>query len=324
MVSRPPRRQRREAQRRRRKQLDELCENAGTERCYRYDDSLNCTRTESGAIEIQDSHSVHGATIRKHLGSNVKTFAIPRTKKASEILQHGAGPWHDRASCASTGRWSCNEHDHAFDLIDNGSPDEQDPKVCLLLMLRAVLQELWYSERESQIRTALARSGKQDLREDFKWLAGNAWERVKVVRPIADNLVLRLIREDYEEIKSRKILVEGTPTTIGTSVEVTRSGNLLTMTLLPTDAGHEVIWCWPSNIRNDVTSWLASTATNLAPRQFITNMFLRSAHNIFIQPDYYRQSVEPHEPEIMERICARHTFEGRLLLNPPPGFSILG
>lgn len=324
MVSQPPRPQRREDERRRRKQLDELCKNAGTERCYRYDDSLNCTRTDSGTIEIQDSHSVHGATMRKHLGSNVKTFAIPRTKKASEILQHGAGPWHDHASYASTGRWSCNEHDHAFDPIDNGSPDEQDPKVCLLLMLRAVLQELWYSDRESQIRTALARSGKRELSEDFKWLAGNAWERVNAVRPIADNLVLRAIREDYDEIKSRKILVEGRPTTIGTSVEVTRSGGFLTMTLLPTDAGHEVIWCWPSNIHSRVTSWLASTATNIAPRQFVTNMFLRSAHNMFVRPDYYHQSVEQHETEITKRICERHTFRGRFNSGLPPAFSILG
>ena len=166
-----PRRGRREAERQRKKQLDEIFRNAGTEQCYRYDDSLNCTKTKIGTVEIQNSHSVHRATMQKYLGSSIKTFSIPRIKKASEMLQHGAGPWNDHVDYASTGRWSCNEHDHVFGPTDTDSPHEQNPKVALLLMLKAVLQELWHGERELQIRTALARSGREELRGNFTFLA---------------------------------------------------------------------------------------------------------------------------------------------------------
>ena len=319
-----PRRRRREAERQRKRELDELFKSAGIERCYRYDDSLNCTRTKIGTVEIQDSHSVHRATMQRYLGSSVKTFSIPRTKKASEILRHGAGPWNDHVRYASTGRWSCNEHDHVFGPTDTDNPDEQDPEVALLLMLKAALQESWHGERELQIRTALAESGQEELREEFKSLAENARERTKIIRPITDQLVMRLIHKDYQGIKSGKMLIEGAPTTIGTSVEARRNGDLIVMTLIPTDTGHKVIWCWMGNAISDAIAWLFLKGTKVAPKHFVTNMFLRSPHNIFVEGKYYRQSMEAHEAEIIKRICSRHAIRERLQLNSSTGFSVLG
>ena len=336
-----PRQERGKLQQTHQKQIDEICRFAGAERCYRFDDSLNCSR-QDGTVQISNAHSVHRATMKKQLGNALKTFGIPRTKKASSTLYSGIGPWNDHPRSASTGTWSCNEHDHVFDRIDTNEPNVEDPTVPLLIALRATLHEWWYADREFYIRTALSRckaleiSGRvghigntgdeclhDDLHKEFLLLSQNASERARRIRPVADRMVLRLLREEYDSFKAEKVSVSGQPTTIGTSVEVTKMGGLVVMTIIPAQHGHDIIWCWSRDAFTEMVGKTMSWATRLTHKGFITAMFLRSPYNVFVKGEYYRNALEQHEDDIISRISSRK-ISSRLLGVKGLGFSILG
>ena len=335
------RQERRKLQKAHQKQIDEICKYAGAERCYRFDDSLNCSRKD-GIVQISNAHSVHRATMKQQLGNVLKTFGLPRTKRASSTLHSGLGPWNDHPGSASTGTWSCNEHDHVFDRIDTNEPNIEDPMVPLLIALRATLHEWWYADREFYIRTALSRCKvleisshavqeyraadeclNQDLHNEFLLLSQNALERAQRIRPVADQLVLQLLREEYDSIKAEKVSVPGQPTTIGTSVEVTKKGGLVVMTIIPAQHGHDIIWCWSRDAFTEMIGKTMSWATKYTQKGFITAMFLRSPYNVFVKDQYYRNALEQHEDDIVSRISSRKTSD-RLLSVRGPGFSILG
>lgn len=335
------RQERRKLQQAHQKQIDEICKYAGTERCYRFDDSLNCTR-QDGIVQISNAHSVHKATMKNQLGNVLKTFGLPRTKRASSTLYSGRGPWNEHPGSASTGTWSCNEHDHVFGCIDTNHPNIEDSMVPLLIALRATLHEWWYADREFYIRTALSRckalevsghAGRihneeeqcvhQDLHKEFLLLSQNALERAQRIRPVADRLVLQLLREEYDSIKAEKVSVPGQPTTIGTSVEVTKKGGLIVMTIIPAQHGHDIIWCWSRNAFTEVIGKTMSWATSLNHKGFITAMFLRSPYNVFVNDQYYRDDLEQHKDEIVSRISSRKMSD-RLLSIRGLDFSILG
>ena len=280
--------------------------------------------------------------MKNQLGDLLKTFGLPRTKKASSTLYSGLGPWNEHPGSASTATWSCNAHDHVFDPIDTNEPNIEDPTVPLLIALRATLHEWWYADREFYIRTALSRcrslqtSGhagqlhntadeclNEDLHKEFLLLSQNASERARRIRPVADRLVLQSLREEYDSVKAEKVSVLGRPTTIGTSVEVTKQGGLVVMTIIPTQHGHDIIWCWSRDAFTEMVGKTMSWATRLNHKRFITAMFLRSPYNVFVKDQYYRDVLEQHEHDIVSRISSRK-MSGRLLGVRGLGFSILG
>ena len=143
------------------------------------------------------------------------------------------------------------------------------------------------------------------------------------MRPVADRLVLQLLSGEYDSIKAEKVSVPGQPTSIGTSVEVTKNGGLVVMTIIPAQHGHDIIWCRSRDAFTEVIGKSMSWATKLDSKAIITAMFLRSPHNVFVKDQYYRDALEQYQDEIVSRISSRK-MSGRLLGVRGPGFSILG